>query len=177
MCLKSFFQHNINLSYQKLAKIDFKGVFDPLSTKQLFFYKKVIILSDSAKQKKLSIYTLCLFLSVIIVIIIASMADHREDAFQAEIDKASQENVTFENIIVNLTNENDALKNETESLKAKVSEAEASSKIYSIISEALSLSNNGDKDGALAKLSEIDTNALSQEATVIYENAQTIISK
>lgn len=114
---------------------------------------------------------------MIIVIIIASMADHREDAFQAELDKTSQENVTFENIIVNLTNENDALKNETESLKAKVSEAEASSKIYSIISEALSLSNNGDKDGALAKLSEIDTNALSQEATVIYENAQTIISK
>lgn len=134
-------------------------------------------MSDKAKTKKLSIYTLCLFLSVIIVIIIASMADHREDAFQAQIDKTAEENVTFENIIVNLTNENDSLKNEVESLKAKVTENESTAKVYAIISEALTLSNDGDNEGALAKLSEIDTNTLSQEAAIIYENVQTIISK
>ncbi len=133
-------------------------------------------MGDKAKTKKLSIYTLCLFLSVIIVIIIASMADHREDAFQDQIDRASEENVTFENAIVNLTNENDSLKNEVEKLKAEISESEKTADAYSIISKALTLSRDGDKDAALTKLSEIDTSGLTQDALIIYEAAQTAIT-
>ncbi len=104
------------------------------------------------------------------------MADHREDAFQAQLDKTSAENVTFENAIVNLTNENDALKNENSELKAKATEAEEASKIYSTIAEALTLSKSN-KQEAEAKLSEIDTNALPEDAKIIYENAQNTISK
>ena len=104
------------------------------------------------------------------------MADHREDAFQDQIDRTSEENVTFENAIVNLTNENDSLKNEVEKLKAEISESEKTADAYSIISKALTLSRDGDKDAALTKLSEIDTSGLTQDALIIYEAAQTAIT-
>ena len=81
---------------------------------------------------KISTYAVIMLLSAIIIIIIAAMADNREARFITEIEATNQTNMTIQNEIVSLKDENYALKNEKESLSKQLEEISAENKIYNI---------------------------------------------
>lgn len=125
-------------------------------------------------KSKLGTYAVIMLLSAIIIIIIAAMADNREARFITELEATNQTNMTIQNEIVSLKDENYALKNEKESLSKQLEEISAENKIYNILSEGLSLLKS-DKKAAKAKLSEIDEAALPENCKQIYETIKDII--
>ncbi len=55
-------------------------------------------------------YAVIMLLAAIIIIIIAAMADDREEKFQSQIDSTTQTNMTIQQEIVTIKDENYALK-------------------------------------------------------------------
>lgn len=131
--------------------------------------------NEQKRTGKLATYSVIMLLAAIIIIIIAAMADNREEMFKTQLDQSTQTNMTIQNEIVSLKDENYILKQENESLKKTSVDFETQGKI---ISEALSLFNEDKAEEAKAKLAEIDKESLSEETVIsLYEAATHIIAK
>lgn len=117
---------------------------------------------------KLATYAVIMLLAVIIIIIIAAMADSREEQFQNQIEQTTQTNMTIQNEIVTLKDENYFLKQENESLKKSVEEGAIKDNACKITAEALALLEDGKEDEAAAKLAEVDKSALSEDFAKIF---------
>ena len=118
---------------------------------------------------KLSTYVVVMLLSIIIIIIIAALADDREENIQSQIDSTTQTNLTIQNELVTVKDENSLLSQENDKLTKQVEENSKNDEAYKIISEALNLYNEDKEEEAYAKFSEIDSSNLSETVSPLYE--------
>ncbi len=131
------------------------------------------------KQKgtgKLATYSIVMLLAAIIIIIIAAMADNREEMYQSQIDQSTQTNMTIQNEIVALKDENYSLKQEVDKLKLDIDGHVADDNITNIISESLQLYTENKRAEAKAKLGEINTDTLQETTLALYNAAKQIIN-
>lgn len=125
--------------------------------------------------KKLGLYATILLLLVIIVIIFAAMADNREQNYENQINETTKINVSIQEEIVTLKDENYRLKQENEKLKASAltdEEKEAEAKIdnvYSLLSE-------GKTEDAKKAFAEISPESIPDKAKKYY-NAVALLIK
>lgn len=131
--------------------------------------------NDKEKNGKLSTYVVVMLLSIIIIIIIAAMADNREQKFQSQIDSTTQANMTIQNEIVTLKDDNYALTQENEKLKKQLEENTAYFDICNTLSEVIALHNANKLDDANQKFSEIDRELLPEALIPIYDTIQIYI--
>lgn len=117
---------------------------------------------------KLATYAVIMLLAVIIIIIIAAMADDREQQFQSQIEQTTQTNMTIQNEIVALKDENYFLKQENEELKKSVEASAQADGACALAAEALALLEDGKADEAAAKLAEADKSAFSEDFAKVF---------
>ncbi len=132
---------------------------------------------DQKKTKKLATYSVIMLLAAIIIIIIAAMADNREEMFQTQIDSTTQTNMTIQNEIVALKDENYILKQENDKLQYVITECAAYENVSKIISEAFVLYESNKRDSARAKLAEINKEGLPAASLSLIDSAERIINK
>ena len=123
---------------------------------------------DKKGAKKLASYAVILILMIVIVIIIAAMADDRERTFQTQIDQTSRANMTIQDEIVALKDENYNLKQQLDQIKPKADSADKILNQLSVLNEALSLYNTDKAEEALAKYAEIDSSSVPESLTELY---------
>ena len=104
---------------------------------------------DRKGEKKLASYAIVLILMVIIVIIIASMADDRERTFQTQIDQTTQTNMTIQDEIVALKDENYNLKQQIDSLQPKAENNDKLTEQLPILNEIIQLFIDGKTEEAM----------------------------
>ena len=97
------------------------------------------------------------------------MADDREENIQSQIDSTTQTNLTIQNELVTVKDENYLLSQENDKLTKQVEENSKNDEAYKIISEALNLYNEDKEEEAYAKFSEIDSSNLSETVSPLYE--------
>lgn len=129
------------------------------------------------KNGKLSTYVIVMLLSIIIVIIIAAMADDREQQFQNQIESTTQANMTIQNEIVKLKDENYTLNQEKENMQTKIDTMSAQISVYSSLTEVLNLCDEGKLDEANQKFSEINAGSVPEECQRIYYAVQSILEE
>ena len=126
-------------------------------------------LSEEKKRKKLGTYVICLILSVIILIIFAAMADHREEHFENEIHEKEKLNLTIQNQIVSLTDENYLLKQEAENYQQEIEKNKEIISSSQSLLKAWTLFSNQDLVGAKEIFSQIDQEKLNEEQKENYD--------
>ncbi len=131
---------------------------------------------DQKKMGKLATYSVIMLLTAIIIIIIAAMADNREEMFQSQIEQKTQTNMTIQNEIVALKDENYNLKQENDKLKGETEDYLAKENVSKAISDALMLYNENKVDESKAKLGEINTDTLQEVTLDLYNVAKQIIN-
>lgn len=132
---------------------------------------------DKKKAGKLATYAVILLLMVIIVIIIAAMADSREKTFQMRINETTQTNITIQDEIVTLKDENYQLKKKIEELEKTAAETSAALDTNNILSEIWTLYESGNKTDARTKYKEIDGAAIPEPSKAYYDALGKAISK
>ncbi len=123
---------------------------------------------EKKRSKNLSTYAIIMFLAAVILIIIAAMADTREEHFENQISQQTQLNMDIQNQIVTLEDENYKIKKELEDLKIKNQENETGFLFYKIISDVYTLYLKGKTPEAAKTLGNIDVSTLNEEQKVSY---------
>lgn len=131
---------------------------------------------ENEKNGKLATYATIMLLTAIIIIIIAAMADNREQKFKSEIDSTAQTNMSIQEEIVKIKDENYNLSREVERLEKSLSESIAKNEACAKISEALALCEEGDADAASEMLAEVDAGALDKSLSRIYDMVSSAIA-
>lgn len=131
---------------------------------------------DKKGEKKLASYAIVLILMVIIVIIIASMADDRERTFQTQIDQTTQTNMTIQDEIVGLKDENYKLKQQIDTLQPKAENNDKIAEQLPILNEVIQLFNDGKIEEANAKYAEINSAEISESLVELYNSIGKIIA-
>lgn len=131
---------------------------------------------DKKKAGKLATYATILLLMVIIVIIIAAMADDREKTFQMRIEETTQTNLTIQDEIVSLKDENYQLKKKIEELEKTNNETVQATETNAKLDEIWNLLKDDKKDEAKSKFEEIDKSALPEQSKTYYEAISEIIN-
>lgn len=130
--------------------------------------------AQEKKYKNLGTYATIMVLAVIILIIIAAMADNREEAFrtqqeetvstiQSEVDRLSGDNQT-------IGTENENLKNDNEKLKKEV-------EFYSSLISAWESYSQGDIKEANEKLLSINKDTLNEEEKTSYDILEKLLKE
>ena len=117
-----------------------------------------------------------MLLTAIIVIIIAAMADGREQSFKSQIDSTNQANMTIQEEIVGLREENYSLNQQLDKLNKEAEARSASDAACAALAEAWSLHVEGKADEATQKLAEIDAGALSETLAKLYDAVSAAVS-
>ena len=110
-----------------------------------------------------------LVLATVFIIIIAAMADNRENQFETQITEQTQINVGIQNQIVTLEDENYQLKKDVGDLTTKVSDQEKAVTFYQTISQVYALALEGKPEEASKKLLEIDDSVLTEDQKTVYD--------
>lgn len=127
---------------------------------------------ETKKKNNLGTYAVIMILAAVFLIIIAAMADHRENQFESQIDKQTQINVGIQNQIVNLENENHRLKKEAEEAALTFHTQEQALSVYRTLAEVYAFALEGKPREATEKLKEIDVAILTQEEKAAYDKLQ-----
>lgn len=123
---------------------------------------------EKKKFKNLTTYAVIMILAVVIVIIIAAMADNREQQFENQINQQQETNMSIQNEIVKMKDENYQLQKEVEEQAQKLEETTASLSFYTAMTQAWELYQQGKAEEAAAKLGEIAPDSLSEEERVHF---------
>lgn len=118
---------------------------------------------EKKKYKNLATYATIMVLAVIILIIFAAMADSREQRFENQLDEKESLNVSIQNEIVRLKDENYDLQNNVDNLTRESEEKDGALSFYTALTEAWELYGSGDTDAAAEKLSALDGADLTEE--------------
>lgn len=121
------------------------------------------------KKNNIGTYAVVLFLSAIFIIIIAAMADSREDHFENQISTQTKLTQGAQDTIVNLENENYNLKKEVEELKGKAADEEKALTFYKTMNSVSALALEGNSEEAKTMLQEIDPTSLTEEQKTAYD--------
>ena len=127
-------------------------------------------MSEEKKNfRKLSSYAIIMILAAVIVIIIAAMADDRETKYEDQITEKEQLNVSIQNEIVRLKDENYTLGKEKEDLQSQLEPQKTALTVSDTINQVLILWQESRADEAKAALLAIDRSALTPEQTAACE--------
>lgn len=129
---------------------------------------------EKRKYKNLTTYAVVMVLAMIIVIIIAAMADNREEQFENTINQQQQTNVSIQNEIVRLTDENYSLNKKIEELDKKNAEIELELKNYKALENVWNLFKNKKIQEAVDAFKAINPEELTEaqkEAYVIVKSS------
>ncbi|MBO5363997.1 MAG: hypothetical protein J6A56_00840 [Clostridia bacterium] len=128
-------------------------------------------MSEEKRRKNLGTYAVIMVLAAVLLILIAAMADNREEHYEEQINQQTQLNVDIQNQIVRLEDENYKLKKETEALKTNSAEQEQALTVYQTLSEvyALALSGKEREAAERLKLKINDPSALTEEEKAAYD--------
>ena len=129
-------------------------------------------MSEERRRKNLGTYAVIMVLAAVLLIIIAALADNREEHFENQINVQTQINTDIQNQIVRLEDENYKLKKEAEELKASSAAAEQAMTVYQTLTEVYALALSGNPHDATEKLKTIDTKTLTEEEKTAYDTLQ-----
>lgn len=118
---------------------------------------------EKKKYKNLATYAVVMALAVVVLIIFAAMADNREQNFETQLNEKESLNVSIQNEIVSLKDENYNLKNSSDKLKEDLKQATEEKDFYNVLSDACQLYGTDKKEEAAKKLEEINADKLSEE--------------
>lgn len=133
-------------------------------------------MSEEKKRfKNLSTYAIIMFLAAVILIIIAAMADTREEHFENQISQQTQLNMDIQNQIVTLEDENYKIKKELEDLKISNHTNEQGYNFYKTLSDVYSFYLQGKTSEAAKTLGTVDVSALNEEQKASYDTLQKLL--
>ncbi len=126
-------------------------------------------MSEEKKRKNLGTYAVILILAAVFVIIIAAMADNRENLFEDQISQQTEINVGIQNQIVRLEDENYNLKKEIEELNGKTASQEKEIVFQQTLREIYTLVINGNTEEAKTKADSLDITSLTETQKDAYD--------
>ena len=118
-----------------------------------------------------------MIISVIVIILIAKLADNRETQMGNKIIETEHANEVISNEIVALKDENYKLKKENEKYTGLEAEFLSYKDVNSAMAEVVTLIKSGDIDGAENKLISIDQNTLDETQKTYYEGLKMLLDK
>lgn len=131
--------------------------------------KEVKILSPKEKRiKNLGTYAIIMVLATILIIILAAMADNREELFEKQIDQQTQTNMSMQNEVLRISDENYRLTKENEELLKSNQNLTTSNTFYKTVAEAWELYYQNNISGAEEKISTINMVDLKEEEKTSY---------
>ncbi len=131
---------------------------------------------EKRKYKNLTTYSIVMVLAAILLIIIAAMADGREELFENQIIEQEQANASIQNEIVTLKDENYRLAKELETLKTKSAEQENDLVFYKTLQEVVTLAEQGKTADASAKLATLNTEVLNEEKKLAIKTLYEVLN-
>lgn len=123
---------------------------------------------DKKNFKKLSNYAVIMILAAIIIIMIAAMADNREEQYENTINEKEQVNMNIQNEIVKLKDDNYSLGKEKEELEKKLEAANNQRDIYESLNKAWMLYSQEKKAEAGEILKTLTPDTLTPEQNESY---------
>ena len=129
-------------------------------------------MSEEKKYKNLSTYVVCMILAVIILIIFAAMADNREEQFEHQLNEKEQVNVSIQNQIVSLSDENYHLKKNAEENAKELETKNQEIQVLTAMKQAWQLAAQGDNAGAKEALAALEGLRLTEEQQAEYTQLQ-----
>ncbi len=133
-------------------------------------------MTEKKRIKNLSTYVVCMILTVVILIIFAAMADNRESHFENQLQEKEKLNMSIQNQIVTLTDENYSLKKEKESLETQLQEKEKKVTFLNTLNEVLSLHTKKEETEAKALFHSINTDGMDEEMKAEYQNLKELLN-
>ncbi len=130
---------------------------------------------NESLPRKLGLYAIILLLLVIIVIIFAAMADNREQNYENQINETTKINISIQEEIVTLKDENYRLKQENENLKA-LALTDEEKDVEAKIDNVYSLLSDGKTEDAKKAFAEIAPDKIPDKIKNYY-NAVALLIK
>ncbi len=118
---------------------------------------------EKKKYKNLFTYCVCMVLAVVILILFAAMADSRENQYESTISEQEKINVSIQNQIVGLSEENYRLKNEVTSLNETLTQKDNELTVVKEINQAWKLLAENKKEELNTKLTDLSSLSLTEE--------------
>lgn len=130
---------------------------------------------EKKKFKNLSTYVVCMVLTIVILIIFAAMADNREELFENQIQEKEQANITIQNQIVSLTEENYNLKQEAEKQTQIISQQNEEVQFLTLMNEAWMLISQNKYGEAKEKAEKLKEFPMNEEREKVYQTLMNAI--
>lgn len=127
-------------------------------------------------KKKSNIATYAVVMIICVIILIAAMADNREEEIGNRVMETEQTNASFENELVNLREENYKLKKEQEKNVSKMEEETKYKAVLEVMSNIWTKINMGDTEGAKQDIISLDSSSFDDIQRGYYEALCKILS-
>lgn len=165
--MSRIFEH---LTVQSLKNEKFMRIFSERGDLTL---KKDKNLTDEQKRTgKIATYATIMLLMVILVIIIAAIADNREqtieETYKSQLDQSTQMNLSIQDQITSLSNENYALKEKEKKADEQIASLSKTDELCRSLSDINKLIKENKKDEAKQKFSEIDASSVPESVSEFY---------
>lgn len=128
---------------------------------------------EKKRIRNLTTYAVIMLLSVLIIIVIAAMADSREETFENRINETEQANMNISNEIVKLKDDNYVLTKEKEKLTEELENQKGQTAFYQKIAEIWSQIMAEEFKQAEETFKTIETEGLSEEQQSCYKTLAT----
>lgn len=128
---------------------------------------------EKKRIRNLTTYAVIMLLSVLIIIVIAAMADSREETFENRINETEQANMNISNEIVKLKDDNYVLTKEKEKLTEELENQKGQTAFYQKIAEIWSQIMAEEFKQAEETFKTIETEGLSEEQQRCYKTLAT----
>ena len=126
--------------------------------------------------KNLFTYAIIMLVAVMIVILIAAMADDREKELGAKINETEETYESAQRELVALKDENYSLKKENEKLNAAQADRNHYNMVLGQLTEVWQLYSTGNLDAAVQKLALIDTAGMDQVQKGYYDALNALLT-
>ena len=124
---------------------------------------------EKKKYKNLTTYVICVILTIVILIIFAAMADNREELFESQIHEQEQVNLTIQNQIVSLTDENYSLKQEMDKQSQIISQQSEEIQFLTLLNETWMLIEKKQFQDAKTKAEQLKDFSMNEERKKSYQ--------
>ena len=124
---------------------------------------------EKKKYKNLTTYVICMILTIVILIIFAAMADNREELFESQIQEQEQANLTIQNQIVSLTDENYSLKQEMDKQSQIISQQSEEIQFLTLMNETWMLIEKKQLQDAKTKAEQLKDFSMNEERKKSYQ--------
>lgn len=110
-----------------------------------------------------------MILTIVILIIFAAMADNREELFESQIQEKEQANLTIQNQIVSLTDENYSLKQEMDKQSQIISQQSEEIQFLTLMNETWMLIEKKQLQDAKTKAEQLKDFSMNEERKKSYQ--------